>query len=107
MAIERWVAQARLYFRRAGGLGDDNFRDLERWLPQEIVVEDVGAADTAMTIAHGLGRVPRGMTVVNQVVPSGTEPVAWYRVVGDDAWTARAVTVRWTVANAGVVVRVS
>lgn len=106
MAIERWVAQGRLIFYPVGGIGDENFRNLARWLPQEVVVEDVGAADTAMTIEHGLGRVPRGMVVVNQVVPSGTEPVAWYRVAGDDAWTARAVVVRWTVANAGVVVRV-
>lgn len=106
MAIERWIAGARLVFRRIGGLSDDNFRTLERWLPQEIVVTDVGAADTPMVMAHSLGRVPKGLVVVNQVVPSGTDPVAWYRVDGDDAWTAREVTVRWTVANASVVVRV-
>lgn len=104
--MERWVALGRLLFVKFGVITDQNFSTLERWLPEEIVVEDVGAADTPMRIRHGLGRVPRGMVVMNQVVPSGTEPVAWYRVEGDEAWTAVEVVVRWTVGNARVVVRV-
>lgn len=92
----------RQFLRRLGGAVDENFGVLERMLGEEIVVEDVGAADTAGAIAHHLGRIPRGMVVVNQEVPSGTDPVLWYRVAGDDDWTAREVTVRWTVANASV-----
>lgn len=102
--IERWTALKRLLFRRLGGVVDDNFVVLERWLPQEVVVSDVGTADVPMRIMHGLGRVPRGLVVMNQVVPSGTDPVGWYRVAGDDAWTEREVVVRWTVSNASVVV---
>ncbi len=104
--MERWVGLGRLLLGRVGGLVDENFRRLEGWLPEEIVVEDVGAADTAMRIRHSLGRVPRGLEVINHVVPSGTEPVAWYRVEGDEAWTGTEVVVRWTVASARVVVRV-
>lgn len=104
--MERWVALGRLLFVKFGMVTDQNFAALERWLPEEIVVEDVGAADTAMRIRHSLGRVPRGLEVINQVVPSGTDPVAWYRVEGDEAWTGVEVVVRWTVANARVVVRI-
>lgn len=75
-------------------------------LGREVVVEDTGAADTAFSFTHGLGRVPRGLLIVNQEVPSGTDPVAWYRVTGDDAWGERDLTVRWTVSNARVLVRV-
>ena len=104
--MERWVGLSRLLMARVGGPEDENFRRLESWLPEEVVIEDVGAADTPMAIRHSLGRVPRGMTVVNQVVPSGTVPVAWYRVAGDEDWTAVEIVVRWTVGNAGVVVRI-
>jgi hypothetical protein len=104
--MERWFGLGRLLFVKFGMVSDQNFATLERWLPEEIVVEDVGAADTAMRIRHSLGRVPRGLEVINQVVPSGTEPVAWYRVEGDEAWTGTEVVVRWTVTSARVVVRV-
>lgn len=77
-----------------------------RELGRDLVLEDVGAADTEMEITHGLGRIPRGMAVVNQEVPSGTTPAQWYRVTGDGAWDERVIRVRWTVANARVLVRV-
>ena len=104
--MERWVALGRLLLGRNGIYGAWDLDLLQRWLPEEIVVEDVGVADAPMRIRHSLGRVPRGMVVMNQVVPSGTAPVAWYRVEGDEAWTAVEVVVRWTVGNARVVVRV-
>jgi hypothetical protein len=104
--IERWVSQGRLFFSKFGVVSDRNFLALEQRLPERLVVEDVGTADAVMSFRHSLGRVPVGLVVVNQVVPSGTDPVAWYRVEGDDAWTAEVVTVRWTVSNASVVVQI-
>ncbi len=101
---ERWHDRARLTFWRGLELRD-HLTALEGRLPEEVVIEDVGVADTEYVLEHALGRVPRGMVIVNQVVPSGTAPVAWYRVEGDGDWTAREVVVRWTVGNAAVVIQ--
>lgn len=99
---EAWRTTNRLYFERAGDRHDLNFRALENWAPEEIVIEDTGAADTVVTITHGLRRVPRGAVIMNQVVPGGTDPVLWYRVDGDAAWTGREISMRFTVANAAI-----
>lgn len=100
--IEVWRAMTRLLFDRLGDRADNNFRSIENWAPEELVLEDVGAADAVVVIPHGLRRLPRGLVIMNQVVLSGTDPVGWYRLVTDDAWTEREVSVRFTVANAAV-----
>lgn len=61
----------------------------------------------AQTIRHGLGRVPVGIRVVNMAVPAGTgDDVRWYREKGDDPWTDELLIVRWSVADARVLLEV-
>lgn len=99
---ELWRQMDRLNFERTGDRNDLNFKALEGWAPEEVVVEDTGAADTVVALAHGLRRIPRGVTIVNQVTAPGDGAVGWYRESTDDAWTMRVLTLRFTVANAAV-----
>lgn len=99
---ERWFGGTLGALYPVTGATQMNFEVLDRGRGLYVVVEDTSAADTPVAVEHRLGRIPRGMVVVNQVVPSGTDPVAWYRVAGDADWTPVDVTVRWTVANARV-----
>ena len=78
---------------------------LVRAMPELIVIEDTGVADTPVKVRHGLGRRPLGAVVFNQTV-SGTTPAEWYRDTDDEDWTSEDVTMRWTVANAAVVIAV-
>ncbi len=97
---ERFVTGPLLRFMPTGDAGDRNWQEAGRYLVSELVeVADTGAADTALVVAHGLGRVPRGVRLVNQ----GTSGVTnWYRDVGDVDWTYREIVVRFDVANAHV-----
>lgn len=51
-------------------------------------------AGEVLTVRHGLGRVPRGMVVVNQ--QGGVAPLGWWREAGDAAWTETEVSARWS-----------
>lgn len=104
--IEAFMVARKLFFERLGSRVDNNFRGLEQWLPVDVEVLDTGAADVPLSVAHGLGRVPRGMQLLNQETGAGDGPVSWYRTAGDDAWTSRAVVVRFDVANARVLLRI-
>lgn len=99
---ELWRRMTRLIFTRAGDRHDLNFRVLEDWAPEEVVVQDTGAANTVVTVAHGLRRLPRGVVIVNQVTAPGDGAVGWYRESTDDAWTEQEISLRFTVASAAV-----
>lgn len=62
-------------------------------------VADTGIAGTVVRLAHGLGKRPRGVVIVNQAV-TGTTPVAWYRQELDGAWTDTEISLRFTVSDA-------
>jgi len=100
--MEIWRPLLLWIFPRLGGPVDEHFRTLEGFLPVSVEVADTGTAGAVVSVAHGLGRVPKGMLILNQEVGVGAGPVSWYREVGDAAWTVRAAEVRFDVSNARV-----
>ena len=99
---ERWYLPLKRALQRTGTPADNNFEILNRERGQEILINDTGAADTEYTVAHGLGRIPERLTIVNQTVPSGTDPVLWYRLDTDTEWNDRELYIKFTIANARV-----
>lgn len=69
-------------------------------------IPDTGTAGTINTFRHYLGRIPKGLNIINQVTPAGIGPVLWYREATDEEWTADAITLRFDVDNARVLLEV-
>lgn len=95
MSIERW-SQAPMTTTHA---------DLLRVQPQFIEITDTGAAGNLNSLDHNLGRVPRGVRIVNSVLSSIQDNTA-FRLDTDDAWTDRHIGVRFTADNARVLLEV-
>jgi len=82
--------------------------------PHLFEIADTGAADSVNTIHHGLGRIPRGLRIVNVALPSGSAPASpgWYRkdsgnpATDDDPWTTTDMDIRFSHANLRVLVEV-
>jgi len=72
---------------------------------QLVEIEDTGTADSLNTIRHGLGRLPRGVRIVNAVVAAGAD-VCWYRLTTDDDWTESVLTLRFRSANTRVLLEI-
>lgn len=95
MAIERWNTLPLAAYSS----------DLLRAQAQFLEIVDTGAADSVNTILHGLGRVPRGVRLINQVL--GASGVNFpYRLATDDAWTDRKIAIRFPEANAHVLLEI-
>jgi len=102
--MERWVS--------GGGAlsGVDSLGELLQKLQLSaavlVEVEDTGTAGNLVVVRHQLGRVPRGMRIVNQVTGVGVGPVGWGREPGDPAWTSVNLGARFDVANARVLLEI-
>lgn len=80
---------------------------LDSIAPIYVEVTDTGTAAAVLSIRHGLGRLPRGMKIVNQEVASGLGAhVDWFRETGDADWDATFLTARFTQNNAHVLLEV-
>lgn len=102
--MERWWT-GRLFARTRAVEVD--WHTLATVMPDLVEVPDTGVADEVQTIRHGLGRVPKGIVIVNMSVPDASGvPVHWYREYSDPAWTSKQISVRFTVAGASVLLGV-
>jgi len=102
MSIERWDTQ------QAWHATNDPVRDLwemDRLQPLYVEIADTGAANGLNTVRHGMGRVPRGVRIVNAVLGASGD-ISWHRLTTDDAWTDQALTLRFSAANARVLLEV-
>jgi hypothetical protein len=101
--LERWYTGKRA--EMGVGMGVPmQLESVDRALNGELIeVADTGTAGTVVTLRHGLGRIPRGMVVVNVV---GTGAVGWYRLSNDSAWTTQEISVRFDRNNARVLVEI-
>lgn len=107
MQHERWFPGPAVDLRPVAGDVGENFRAMREFAGVVVVVWDTGSAGVVMRIRHGLGCVPRGVRVINAVVPAGTGgPLGWYREEGDGDWTREEVVLRWTVSGAAVVLEI-
>lgn len=100
--MERWDT------RNSWAATGDARRDLESLqsvLGGLIEIPDTGSADAQVVVRHGLGRVPRGLRIVNAVVPSPGY-VCWYRIDPDDVWDEREIRLRFRAANARVLLEI-
>lgn len=102
MTLERWY-EDRLW--RATDQPVHDLRELERVQPVYVGIEDTGSANSVNTVRHGLGRVPRGVRIVNAVLGSSGD-ISWHRLTTDDAWTKEVITLRFSAANAQVLLEV-
>lgn len=84
---------------------DDNWRQIERTMPQIIEIADTGAADSLLTVEHRLARVPNGIRVVKSRVASAGA-VTWCTLTADGAWNEKKIFVRFRPANARVLLEV-
>lgn len=71
--------------------------------PAFFAVEDTGVADALYTLRHDLGRVPRGMRIINAVA---SDAPGWYRLATDPDWTKTELSFRCTVASARLMLEV-
>ena len=103
MSLERWITVA------PWGATGNTKRDLEQLqfvLGKLHEIEDTGDSHTQITLRHDLGRVPRGMRIINLVTPFYPGEIGWYRVDPHDTWDKRDMRIRFTMANARVLLEI-
>lgn len=103
-ATERWISG--VDNRWHGDFGTF-IRDQSQRSPDYQEIADTGAADSLNTVRHGLGRIPRRVTVVNSAVPAPGGAPGWYRFDTDAEWTATEITLRFDAANARVLLEIA
>lgn len=69
-------------------------------------IQDTGTANTQVTIRHNLGRMPRGMRIINCVTASTPGSIGWYRLDPDDVWDSRDMRLRFLMGNARVLMEI-
>lgn len=72
---------------------------------ERIEISDSGAADSLVTTAHGLGRIPLGYRVVDTELASAGD-VSVFRLTADTDWTVRELYLRIRPANSRVLLEV-
>lgn len=82
-----------------------NWYAIQERSPHYVEVEDTGTADSVNYVAHGLGREPVGVKVVRCVLPTAAGDPACYQIDGD-MWTDRVIGVRFSAANARVLLEI-
>lgn len=100
--IERWHTQ------QSWHATPDPIRDLreqDRLQPIYVEIADTGAANALNTVRHGMGRIPRGVRIVNAVL-GASGSLSFHRLDTDDAWTDQVLTLRFDAANARVLLEV-
>lgn len=82
-------------------------RAYARMAPVLVVCETGSTPGGVTVIRHGLGRVPRGMRIVNSSLPAGTgQACGWWREAGDADWGPVELTARFDVAGGTLLVEV-
>ena len=102
MTVERWHTDA-MWRRTEDPVRD--LRELERLRPVYVEIADTGDANSLHTLRHGLGRVPRGVRIVNVAVGASGD-VSWHRLDTDAAWTNEELSLRISAGNARVLLEV-
>ena len=74
--------------------------------PVRVEITDTGVADSLNTVKHLLGRIPKGVLIINNVVPLPGASATWYRLSTDAEWTDSEITLRFDVDNARVLLEV-
>jgi hypothetical protein len=114
MSVARF-RKGNVTFHPTGGKDDVNWERVQHGLVSEFIeIADTGAAGTVNAVRHGLGRVPRGVRLVQVVIGPGAGPVAvnFYRedsgvqMADDDAWTETQIALRFSHANVRVLLEV-
>lgn len=74
--------------------------------PTRVEIADTGTADSLNTVKHLLGRIPKGVLVINQVTPTPGGGATWYRLPTDAEWTDSEITLRFDTANSRVLLEI-
>lgn len=94
--MERWVTDVRL----------QKPEDAVRLQSCFIEVEDTNTvASEPLVINHSLGRIPRGIRIVNMALAFGAE-CKWWRYDFDPAWTDRVIYIRLNASGGRVLLEV-
>ena len=103
MTVERFLSHKT--WNRTGYVAMD-MRVVHDTQPVFLEIVDTDVSTTLNTVAHGLGRIPRGVRLVNMALQNDRQPVCWYRLDTDPAWTERELTLRFMMDNARVLLEV-
>jgi hypothetical protein len=88
-----------------------DFEDIGLYRPELIEILDTGVAGDVYTLRHAIGRVPKGIRIINVALPAAsavgvTLGHLWYRIESDDEWTDTEINVRFTTANLHVLLEI-